>query len=520
MISRCWLGIAIASLGGCLATATDGDPDQVVEAATAAIANDSADAIRALRVANGATEAALVDGARLAPGAAHDVVARRTGPHGVDGTADDQPFYTLAELAATGIDAATVDLLAAYGRAHRELFGPLLQIDALPAELAADPDIAGMLAGMAADSSLMIDDDPATMLSSEWELSALFAHHFVETTAARVAKLRGYVFDRDVRSGPFLDVVTIDRVRFGEAEPSWALGALLRRTAADPHHTVGRIYGSELAAALADADFVARFPGIAFIEDQYLSIWNAQVATPAPSDLPPELARTRALLQRRGVDVFTAPYPADRAMPDVVAAAPPVAMPFAAGTEITCMQGNNSMAASSSHAPDQLRYALDLDAPFATTLIATVSGTAYVYDHGRPNSFDNYGFGNILLIDLHNGYALFHAHLSSFAVVNGQTVTAGQVVGAVGVTGAAGAEPHVHLQVVRLFQTPDPAHEEYQSDTPAQGHVPPFGGPEPFVLRAIDLTAGDRSARAIPSTAIVGGESGWLPGAAHVYRTP
>jgi len=36
-------------------------------------------------------------------------------------------------------------------------------------------------------------------------------------------------------------------------------------------------------------------------------------------------------------------------------------MPFAPGTEIVCMQGNNTMTAQSSHGPDQLRYALDLN---------------------------------------------------------------------------------------------------------------------------------------------------------------
>lgn len=512
------LVIAIATTG-CLATGAGEGDDPAAEAGKLAFGDGSPDAVNALRTANTASAAVLRQGAGLTTSAASNLVARRAGPDGVDGTADDRPFYTLAELdAVPEVGVGTINRLASYGRAHRELFGAALHTDALPAALAGDPDTAGMIAAMAQDPSLMIDGDATTMLSSEWELSALFAHHFADTTAARVATLRGYVFGSDVRTGPFIDIVTIDRAMFGEGEPSWALAALLARTAVDPRHTAGRIYAPELAAALADAGFVAAFPGIAFVRDQYLAIWNAQVAVGDPGDLPVDRARTRALLQSRGVDVFSAAYPADRAMPAPVAAAP-VVMPFAPGTEITCMQGNNSMAASSSHGPDELRYALDLDAPFATPLVAAASGTAYVYDHGRPGSFDNYGFGNILLIDLHNGYALLHAHLSSFAVANGQQVTAGQVVGAIGITGAAGAEAHVHLQVVPLFRTPDPAHEEYQSDTPLP-NVPPFGGPELFLLRAIDVTAGDRAARTIRSTDIVGGESGWLPGAAHVYRTP
>jgi murein DD-endopeptidase MepM/ murein hydrolase activator NlpD len=182
------------------------------------------------------------------------------------------------------------------------------------------------------------------------------------------------------------------------------------------------------------------------------------------------------------------------------------------------MQGNNSMRQNASHGPTQLRYALDLDAPLTTTLVASAAGTAYVYGNGRPNSFDNFGFGNLLLIDLHNGYALLYAHLHSFAVANGQNVTAGQVVGAVGVTGGAGSMPHVHFQVVPLFRTPDPAHEAYQSDTPIAGDAP-FGAPEPYILQTIDLT-NSTAAASIPSTEFHCGESGRLPGAAHIYRTP
>jgi murein DD-endopeptidase MepM/ murein hydrolase activator NlpD len=511
---------AIASLWGCRDAVTgEGAPDLVSEVGAVMFGDDSADAVRALRVANGANAAVLQADANLSSGAANSIVARRAGPDGIDGSSDDRPFYTLAELGAVQeVDAATLNDLAAYGRAHSEVLGASLHVNALPPELAADPDMVGMIGAMAEDVSLMIDDDASTLLASEWELSALFAHHFTQTTAARVAKLRGYVFGPDVRSGPFIDIVTLDRAMFGELAPSWALGALLRRTAVDPRHTVGRVYAPELEAALADADFVAQFPGIAFVQQQYLAIWNAQIDVVDPGDLPIDLARTRALLQSRGTAVFSAAYPPDSAMPGVIAASP-VAMPFEAGTEISCMQGNNSMRLNASHGPTELRYAVDLDAPFATTMVASASGTAYVYDHGRPGSFDNFGFGNILLIDLHNGYALLHAHMSSFSVTNGQAVTAGQIVGAVGMTGAAGHEPHVHLEVVPLFRTPDPAHEEYQSDTPVPGDTP-FGSPEPFLLRAIDVTAGDRRARAIPSMEIVGGESGTLPGAAHVYRAP
>jgi murein DD-endopeptidase MepM/ murein hydrolase activator NlpD len=521
MTQRGLVVMVAMALSGCLAAAGDGESVWTAEAGTLPFADGTPQAVRALRVANGVSAAVLQSGAGVSAAVAQAIVARRAGADHIDATADDQPCYALAQLdAVAGITPAMISQLAAYGAAHPELFGAALHTNALPPELAADPNMVGMIGAMARDTSLMTDGDATTMLSSEWELSALFAHHFNQSTAARVAQLRGYVFGSDVRTGPFIDIITIDRAMFGESQPSWALAALLRRTAVDPRHTVGRIYAPELAAALADANFVAQFPGIAFVRDQYLAIWNAQVTVGDPGDLPLDRARVRALLQSRGVAVFSDRYPPDQAMFPVVAAMP-VAPPFAPGTEISCMQGNNSMAASSSHGPTELRYAVDLDVPFATTVVAAAPGTAYVYDDGRPGSFDNYGFGNILLLDLHNGYALLHAHLSSFAVANGQEVTAGQAVGAVGITGAAGDEAHVHFEVVPLFRTPDPASEKYQSDTPIEPPVPsPFGSPEPFFLQAIDLTAGEHAGHAIASTAIVGGESGWLPGAAHVYRTP
>ena len=429
-----------------------------------------------------------------------------------------RPLYTIAELdAVREVGPAMIGRLATYGGAHPEILGAALHVDALPPELAADPDAAGLIGAIAADSSLMVDGDPSTVLSSEWELGLLFAHHFNATTAARVSKLRGYVFGSDVRRGPFIDIATLDRAMFGEGETSWALAALLARTAVDPQHTVGRIYAPELQAALADARFVARNPGLGFLQQQFLSIWTASVQVSDPGDLPLGLALTRELLRSRGVETFSAPYPADIPMWPILAAMP-LPMPFEHGTEIVCMQGNNSMAARSSHGPDQLRYAVDLDAPFGTTVVGAASGTAYVYDHARPDSFDNFGFGNILLIDLHNGYALLHAHINTFAVVNGQSVTAGQVVATVGATGAAGNAPHVHFQVVPLFRTPDPANEEYHSDVPVPRDTP-FGSPEQFLMSTIDVTAGTPAA-VIASSAFSCGESGHLPGAAHIYRAP
>jgi hypothetical protein len=47
----------------------------------------------------------------------------------------------------------------------------------------------------------------------------------------------------------------------------------------------------------------------------------------------------------------------------------------------------------------------------------------------------------------------------------------------------------------------------------------PFGSPEMFLMSAIDVTAGTPAA-VIPSHGFTCGESGWLPGRAHIYRAP
>jgi hypothetical protein len=48
------------------------------------------------------------------------------------------------------------------------------------------------------------------------------------------------------------------------------------------------------------------------------------------------------------------------------------------------------------------------------------------------------GFGNLVKIDHGGGYATYYAHLNSFSVSAGQTVTQGQKIGAVGKTSKPG----------------------------------------------------------------------------------
>src|SRR5262249_6428427 len=121
---------AIAIATTACAAADGADPDMVGEAGKLLFTDGTADAFRALRVANTLTAASLQHDAKLTASASRNLVARRAGADGVDGTADDRPFYTLAELdAVRDVGAGSINRLAAYGRAHVELLGASLRVD-------------------------------------------------------------------------------------------------------------------------------------------------------------------------------------------------------------------------------------------------------------------------------------------------------------------------------------------------------------------------------------------------------
>ncbi|HKC05187.1 MAG TPA: M23 family metallopeptidase [Patescibacteria group bacterium] len=62
------------------------------------------------------------------------------------------------------------------------------------------------------------------------------------------------------------------------------------------------------------------------------------------------------------------------------------------------------------------------------------------------SGWDSSGYGNMVLIDHHNGFKTRYAHLSQIMVVSGQGVARGSVIGKMGSTGHS-TGPHTHFEI-------------------------------------------------------------------------
>ena len=88
---------------------------------------------------------------------------------------------------------------------------------------------------------------------------------------------------------------------------------------------------------------------------------------------------------------------------------------------------------------------IDISAPNGTPVRVTADGV--VKSAGMVN-----GYGREVVVDHGHGVATCYAHMSAFAVVAGQTVIRGQVIGYVGHSGRV-TGPHLHYEV-RIRNTP------------------------------------------------------------------
>ncbi len=93
---------------------------------------------------------------------------------------------------------------------------------------------------------------------------------------------------------------------------------------------------------------------------------------------------------------------------------------------------------------------IDISAPMGTPIRATADGTV------KSAEMES-GYGREVIIDHGHGMETCYAHMSGFAVMAGQTVVRGQVIGYVGISGrTTGA--HLHYEV-RIRNTPVNPHK-------------------------------------------------------------
>lgn len=84
--------------------------------------------------------------------------------------------------------------------------------------------------------------------------------------------------------------------------------------------------------------------------------------------------------------------------------------------------------------------AIDIANPAAPLVLAADAGTVI---HA---SWDNSGYGNMVMIDHHNGFKTLYAHFQKFMVTVGQTVKKGDVIGQMGSTGRS-TGTHTHFEI-------------------------------------------------------------------------
>lgn len=93
---------------------------------------------------------------------------------------------------------------------------------------------------------------------------------------------------------------------------------------------------------------------------------------------------------------------------------------------------------------------IDIDAPIGTPVRATADGTVDGMNMGA-------GYGKQIVLDHGHDILTVYGHLSAMAVLPGQKVTRGQVIGYVGMTGRA-TGPHLHYEV-RVHHVPVNPHK-------------------------------------------------------------
>ena len=99
----------------------------------------------------------------------------------------------------------------------------------------------------------------------------------------------------------------------------------------------------------------------------------------------------------------------------------------------------------SDHEP-HFHRGVDIASSEGSPVVASADGKV-VY-----TGYDDYGYGNLVVIDHGYGLKTYYAHLAAIKTTAQKKIRRGEIVGEVGSTGRS-TDPHLHYEI-RIFETP------------------------------------------------------------------
>jgi hypothetical protein len=110
---------------------------------------------------------------------------------------------------------------------------------------------------------------------------------------------------------------------------------------------------------------------------------------------------------------------------------------------------NNHYLSGFDYAPNANHWGIDIAGNEGEAVYATDAGVV-VYA-----GFNNYGYGNMIMVDHGNNFQSLYAHLSGISVGCGQSVGQGDLIGAIGNTGrSSGSHLHFEIRAISSFVNP------------------------------------------------------------------
>jgi len=94
--------------------------------------------------------------------------------------------------------------------------------------------------------------------------------------------------------------------------------------------------------------------------------------------------------------------------------------------------------------PDLRHFAVDFAGAQGNGVFASDAGTV-VY-----SGWNDWGYGNLVIIDHGNNWQSLYAHLSAINVGCGQNVGQGETIGLIGMTGGTSTGPHLHFELMNV----------------------------------------------------------------------